>query len=103
MLERVGGRGRASRLLPDQHGLGAGRPRPEIRRVVAESQADLEAFFRRMIETGQGSGEIRANLNPAATARGLLAALLGLLVLARSRPDRDLLQAVADEALRRLK
>lgn len=74
----------------------------ETARIVAKSQANLEAFFRRMVEAGQAKGEIPANLDPVATSQGLLAALLGLLVLARSRPDRKLLQGVADEALRRL-
>lgn len=75
---------------------------PEIGRIVAESQADLENFFRRMIKKGQTLGEIAADIDPATIARGLLASLLGLLVLARSRPERALLQSIVDEALRHL-
>jgi hypothetical protein len=35
-------------------------------------------------------------------ARGLLAALLGLLVLVRSRPEPALLKSIMDDAMRRL-
>lgn len=75
---------------------------PEIGRIVAESQADLENFFRRMIKKGQNCGEIAATIDPVTSARGLLALLLGMLVLARSRPKRVLLQSIVDEAVRHL-
>lgn len=72
----------------------------EVRQVVASGQADMEGFFRRMIERGQASGEISGKIDAAAAARGLLAALLGLVVLVRSRPDPGVLGAVAEQALR---
>lgn len=74
----------------------------EIGKLVADSQADIEAFFRRMIELGQAAGEITAGRDGKRVARGLLAALLGLLVLARSRPQPALLEDVVAHALDQL-
>lgn len=74
----------------------------EIGQFVAAAQADVEAFFARMIRRGKVEGGIAENIKPAETARGLLASLLGLLVLVRSRPDRNLLQSILTDALRRL-
>jgi TetR/AcrR family transcriptional repressor of nem operon len=75
----------------------------EVRRIVAAAQADTESFFLRKLEQGQAKKEFSPALDPAAGARALLAALLGLLVLARSRPDRVLLQSIIEEALGRLR
>jgi TetR/AcrR family transcriptional repressor of nem operon len=74
----------------------------EIGRLVAAAQADVESFFVRMIRRGKVEGGIAENIKPAEAARGLLASLLGMLVLVRSRPDRTLLQSILTDALRRL-
>lgn len=74
----------------------------EIGQFVAAAQADVESFFARMIRRGKVEGGIAEHIKPAETARGLLASLLGLLVLVRSRPDRTLLQSILTDALRRL-
>jgi len=74
----------------------------EIRKRVAAAQADVETFFARMVEDGQRRGEIASSLDPASTARGLLATLTGLLVLIRSRPERELLDAIVEDAIGRL-
>lgn len=74
----------------------------EVAQIVASGQAGIEAFFRRMIENGKAAGEVRSGIDPVATARGLLAGLLGLVVLVRSRPDPDLLESIAEEAVRQL-
>jgi len=74
----------------------------EIGAIVAKSQQGLEDFLRQQVAAGQACGDIRADLDPQAAARGLLASLLGLLVLARSRPEPALLAAVAKDALGRL-
>jgi TetR/AcrR family transcriptional repressor of nem operon len=73
-----------------------------IGRIVANAQAEIEAFFTRMIVKAKALGEVPASLKPVPTARGLLASLLGLVVLSRSRPDPELLRAVVDDAMRRL-
>ncbi|RMD64060.1 MAG: TetR/AcrR family transcriptional regulator [Alphaproteobacteria bacterium] len=75
---------------------------PETREIVNEGMIELEAFFTRMIRKGQKQGEIAPTVPPHDTARGLLASLLGLIVLVRSRPERAVLQAVVREAMRRL-
>lgn len=71
----------------------------EIGALVAESQADIEAFFRRLIRQGQKAGEIPSQRNASALARTLLAMLVGLLVLGRSRPEPALLHSISDGAM----
>jgi TetR/AcrR family transcriptional repressor of nem operon len=75
---------------------------PEVGRLVATSQQEIEAFFARMIKQGKAQGQIPANVKSAETARGLLASLIGLIVLTRSRPDRALLDSIVVDAMRRL-
>lgn len=75
---------------------------PEVRRTVANAQEEVEGFFLRMIERGKSSGEVAASVDSHQSARALLAALLGILVLVRSRPDPVVLQAVVEDAIRRL-
>jgi TetR/AcrR family transcriptional repressor of nem operon len=74
----------------------------EIGAVVAKTQKTFERFFKNRIEAGKAAGEIPARVPTEATARTLLSTLLGLAVLARSRPDRALLTSVANDALSRL-
>ena len=74
----------------------------EVGQVVAASQEDIEAFFVRLIRKGQIAGEISGELKPTQTARGLLASLIGLIVLTRSRPDKTLLHSIIDDVVRRL-
>ncbi len=71
----------------------------EIGEIVAASQRGIEAFFHQLIEQGQASGDIPADINTSHAAQLLLAALIGLLVLARSRPERTLLESIAAQAL----
>lgn len=75
---------------------------PEIGHMVAHAQEEIEAFFARMIGQAKAQGELPEHVDPTVTARGLLASLIGLAVLTRSRPEKALLQSVVDEALRRL-
>jgi len=95
---------------PDQNGcfltntgLELGAHDREVGAMVAASQEDTERFFRRLIEAGQSRGEIPAELDSARTASALLASLLGLLVLARSRPERQLMRSITEAALETLK
>jgi hypothetical protein len=46
--------------------------------------------------------ELAAHVNTAKTASALLASLIGISVLARSRPERSLLMDIVDDAVRRL-
>ncbi|OHD77490.1 MAG: hypothetical protein A3J97_04560 [Spirochaetes bacterium RIFOXYC1_FULL_54_7] len=63
----------------------------EIGTIVAGVQEEMEAFSRRMIELGKKEKSISPGVDAGLTARALLASLLGLLVLVRSRPDEVLL------------
>jgi TetR/AcrR family transcriptional repressor of nem operon len=74
----------------------------EAGKIVAEYQKRTEAFFARMIRKGKAEGEIAQHVKPEEAARGLLASLIGLSVLSRSRPEHALLQAIVDDAVRRL-
>jgi TetR/AcrR family transcriptional repressor of nem operon len=71
----------------------------EIGAIVATSQKETEQFFRRLIKRGQSIGKIDQALDATQSARLLLAALIGLLVLARSRPERTLLKSIASSAM----
>lgn len=73
-----------------------------VGKIVSHAQEDLEGFFVRLIDAGKASGEIPAQVHTATTAQGLLASLLGLLVLVRSRPDKALLQGIVADALHRI-
>ncbi|MGF1624019.1 MAG: TetR/AcrR family transcriptional regulator [Alphaproteobacteria bacterium] len=74
----------------------------EARQIVANAQEQIQAFLERMIATSQAQGTIGGHANARDVARGLLASLIGLLVLIRSRPDPALLQAIVDDAIGRL-
>lgn len=70
----------------------------EVAAVVAGAFAGMEVFLRDTIERGQACGEISRGTDPGAAARALLALFLGLRVLARSRPEEELLREVARQA-----
>ena len=72
-----------------------------VGQFIAATQEDTEAFFVRMIGKGQADGSISAAIDPVQAGRGLLASLIGLIVLTRSRPDKGLLHAIIDDALHR--
>lgn len=74
----------------------------EVSAIVANAQKQMEEFFVRMIEKGQQQGTINAKIESKSVAEGLLAQLLGLVVLSRSRPEKALLKTIVEDALRRL-
>jgi TetR/AcrR family transcriptional repressor of nem operon len=65
---------------------------PEFRRVIAGVLVEVEAFFLRCVEAGQASGSIATSQSADDLARMLLSVLLGVRVLARARPKRELLE-----------
>jgi TetR/AcrR family transcriptional repressor of nem operon len=75
---------------------------PEVGRIVVHAQEQIEAFFARMIKKGKAGGEVPEHVRTIEAARGLLASLIGLVVLTRSRPEKALLQSITEDALRRL-
>lgn len=75
---------------------------PEIGTVVAHGQQAIETFLARMVRNGKAAAAIGEHVKPAETARSLLASLIGVVVLSRSRPEPTLLRTIVDDALRRL-
>ena len=71
---------------------------PEIARIVRNSLTEVEEFFSRQIAKGQVQGKLPGGLDPKKTGAALLALFLGLRVLSRSRPEPDLLAAIAEQA-----
>jgi len=67
---------------------------PEFQRVVGDVLVQVEGFFRRCVAMGQSEGTISVSQSAEDLARLLLSTLLGLRVLARTRPERELLEGV---------
>src|SRR5271169_5678571 len=80
----------ALEVAPHQSELGA---------VIAEQFSEIEAFFKRCILAAQSDGTAPRGVDPNNTARLLLGVLLGIRVLARSAPNRPLLEGVLRPAL----
>jgi TetR/AcrR family transcriptional repressor of nem operon len=72
---------------------------PEISADVAALLSEIEAFFHRAITAAQAQGSVPPDREPADLARLLLGVTLGLRVLARSNPQRELLEGVVRPAL----
>jgi TetR/AcrR family transcriptional repressor of nem operon len=67
--------------------------------LIAERLAEVEAFFHRSIKAAQAEGAVPRNRAAKDLARLLLGVVLGIRVLARSKPERALLEGVARPAL----
>jgi len=72
---------------------------PELGAEVVACFAEIEAFLRRSVAAAQADGSVPPERDPLDFARLLLGVTLGLRVLARSNPDRQLLESVARSAL----
>lgn len=72
---------------------------PEFHQLVAEEMIFIEAFFRRCVEAGQKDGSIADNRPADGLAKLLLSVLLGIRVLARTRPQREVLEGAANAVL----
>jgi TetR/AcrR family transcriptional regulator, transcriptional repressor for nem operon len=67
---------------------------PEFRRIIANVLVQVEAFFQRCVIAGQRAGTISTLQSANDLARLLLSTLLGIRVLARVRPERQLLEGL---------
>jgi TetR/AcrR family transcriptional repressor of nem operon len=67
---------------------------PQFRTAVADALIRVEAFFLGCVEAGQAGGVISTRLPATQLAQHLLAVLLGIRVLARIRPERELLEGL---------
>ncbi|OZI38094.1 TetR family transcriptional regulator [Bordetella genomosp. 10] len=72
---------------------------PEFRDALKDVLRDMEAFFLRCVRAGQDSGEINDRQPAEDLARMLLGLLMGLRVLARARPEPELLRGLVRPAL----
>ena len=72
---------------------------PGIATLVAKEMVSIEGFFRRCVGAGQQDGSITATRPADELAKLLLSVLLGIRVLARSRPEREVLEGAAGGAL----
>ena len=70
-------------------------PKQAVRGFLGE----IEAFFRRATAAAQEEGSVPPDRDPADLARLLLGVTLGVRVLARSKPQRELLEGVVRPAL----
>lgn len=71
----------------------------EFQRVVAEVLVQVEGFFRRCVDRGQEDGTISNRQTASDLAGTLLSTLLGIRVLARTRPERKLLEGLIKPVL----
>lgn len=71
----------------------------EFREIVADVLSQIEAFFRRCVHAGQRDGTITTFQSATDLGRLLLSVHIGLRVLARTRPERALLEGVVRPAL----
>src|SRR5216684_3834928 len=70
-------------------------PKQAVRAFLGE----IEAFFRRAVTAAQADGSAPPGRDPADLARLLLGVTLGVRVLARSNPQRELLEGTVRPAL----
>ena len=71
----------------------------ELRARIAAYLEEIATFFRRNIAAAQAAGTVPPTVNGEDTARLLFGVVLGIRVLARTNPDRALLQGMARPAL----
>ncbi|OYD82104.1 TetR/AcrR family transcriptional regulator [Azospirillum brasilense] len=72
---------------------------PDMSDFLNAELTTIEDFFRRCIVKGRRSGAIPVGIPDDDAARLLFSSLLGIRVLARIRPERDLLEGAARAAL----
>ena len=75
----------------------------EFRDRIDAELAKVEAFFRTCVERGQRDGSITRADPPEDLARLLLSTLMGVRVLARARPDPELLHGLLRPVFRMLR
>ena len=69
---------------------------------IVDVVRQIEAFFRRCVEAGQADGTITSAETAEDLARLLLGTLMGVRVLARLRPERELLEGIVRPVTRLL-
>lgn len=67
----------------------------EIATMVADHLAEVEAFFRHNFDAAQRAGDADPNVTPEDAGRSFSALMFGLRVLARTRPEREMMEGAA--------
>jgi len=70
----------------------------EVSRVVRGHMARLEGNARRALENARRRGEIPADVDPAARATLLMTTGMGLMVVGKTNPGREVLESIVDAA-----
>jgi TetR/AcrR family transcriptional repressor of nem operon len=70
----------------------------EVARVVSGHMRRLERNARRALENAQRAGQIRPDVDPAAKATALMAMGMGLMVVGKTNPGREVLETIVDSA-----
>ncbi|SPA31205.1 conserved hypothetical protein [Cupriavidus taiwanensis] len=65
---------------------------PDVQQTVASAFEEIRDFFRRQFTAAQQAGEVDVALSADEVSAQLLAVLLGMRVLARAAPERELLE-----------
>tara|TARA_R110002049_G_scaffold182485_2_gene350286 strand:- start:5305 stop:5883 length:579 start_codon:yes stop_codon:yes gene_type:complete len=71
-----------------------------VQRVVTEGFKEVVVFIEKQIVRGQDQGDICESVKPRATARALVASLVGIRVLGRGTFDKAALRQIGDQAQR---
>ncbi|WP_373376699.1 TetR/AcrR family transcriptional regulator [Cupriavidus nantongensis] len=72
---------------------------PDLQQIVANAFAEIRDFFRGQFAAAQQAGEADAALSADEVSAQLLAVLLGMRVLARAAPERELLEGAVRPTL----
>lgn len=70
----------------------------EVSGLAREHMARLERNAERALRTAQSRGEIPSEIDPAAKATQLMATGMGLMVVGKTNPGREVLQTIVDAA-----
>ncbi|WP_042878202.1 TetR/AcrR family transcriptional regulator [Cupriavidus necator] len=72
---------------------------PDLQQKVADAFMEIRGFFRRQFTAAQDAGEVDSRLSAEDVCAQLLAVLLGMRVLARAAPQRELLEGAVRPTL----
>lgn len=71
----------------------------DVSPVIRDYLTRIEGFFLQALRAAQATGDLPGSASPRDLARMLLSAIIGIRVLARSRPERELLEGIVRTAM----